>query len=104
MCLDSFLKASKGNKQIYKSRAFHSVGAAYINERSKNELAHILQIGGTHNKQYLVWVEVLCWIDHVWFSKECGCCVCDPSVHLSVASICFVYVFVCRKLSPHLKV
>ena len=23
------------------------------------------------------------------------------SVHLSVPSICFVYVFVCRKLSPH---
>ena len=23
----------------------------------------------------LVWVEVLCWIDHVWSSKECACCV-----------------------------
>ena len=51
MCLDSFLKASKGNNRISKSRAFHSVGAAYINDRSKNELAHILLIGGTHNKQ-----------------------------------------------------
>ena len=46
MCLDSFLKPSKGNNLISKSRAFHSVGAAYI-----NELARILLIGGTHNKQ-----------------------------------------------------
>ena len=51
MCLDSFLKASNGNNRISKSRAFHNVGAAYINDRSKNELAHILLIGGTHNKQ-----------------------------------------------------
>ena len=47
-----------------------------------------------------MWVEVLCWIYHVWSSKECGCYACDPSVHLSVPSIGFVYVFVCRKLSP----
>ena len=46
-----------------------------------------------------MWVEVLCWIDRVWSSKECAC---DPSVHLSVPSIGCVYVFVCRKLSPHL--
>ena len=39
-----------------------------------------------------MWVEVLCWIDHVWSSKECACC--DPSVHLSVPTIGFVYVFV----------
>ena len=45
----------------------------------------------------LLWWEVLCWID-----KECAYCVCDPNVHLSVPSIGFVYVFVCRKLSPHL--
>ena len=31
-------------------------------------------------------------------------CACDPSVYLSAPSICFVYVFVCRKLSPHLRV
>ena len=37
-------------------------------------------------------------------STECACCVCDPSVHLSVPSIWFVCVFVCRKLSPHLRV
>ena len=50
-------------------------------------------------------VEVLCWIDRVWSSKECGaCCACDSRVHLSVPSIGFVYVFVCRKLSPHLGV
>ena len=29
MCLDTFLKVSKGNNLISKSRAFHNVGAAY---------------------------------------------------------------------------
>ena len=42
--------------------------------------------------------------DHVWSSKECMCCACDPSVHLSVPSIGFDYVFVCRKLSPYVRV
>ena len=52
MCLNSFfLKASKGNNLISKSRAFHNVGAAYTKDLSKNELAHVLLIGGTHNKQ-----------------------------------------------------
>ena len=37
------------------------------------------------------------------FQRMCVLC-CDPSVHLSVPSIGFVYVFVCRKLSPHLGV
>ena len=36
-----------------------------------------------------MWVEVLCRIDRVWSSKECACC--DPSVHLSVPSVGFVY-------------
>ena len=36
-----------------------------------------------------MWVEALCWIHRVWSSKECAC---DPSVHLSVPSIGFVYV------------
>ena len=31
-------------------------------------------------------------------------CMAHPSVHLSVPSICLVYVFVCRKLSPYLRV
>ena len=44
------------------------------------------------------------WIDHVWSSKECVCCACDPNERLSALSICFVCVFVCRKLSPHLGV
>ena len=51
MCLNSFLKASKGNNRISKSRAFHNVGAAYTKDLSKNELVHVLLIGGTHNKQ-----------------------------------------------------
>ena len=36
---------------------------------------------------FIVWVEVLCWIDRVLSSKECACCACDPSVYLSVHSI-----------------
>ena len=51
-----------------------------------------------------MWMEVICWIDCVWSSNECACCACDPSVHLSVPSIGFVYVFVCRKLSPDLRI
>ena len=51
MCLALFMKSSKGNNLIYKSITFHSVGAAYINDRTKNELAHIFIIGGIHNKQ-----------------------------------------------------
>ena len=47
---------------------------------------------------------VLCWIYRIWSFKECACCACDPNVHLSVHSIGFVYVFVCRKLSPRLRV
>ena len=50
-------------------------------------------------------VMVLCWIDHVWSSKECVCCVCDPNERLSAPSIYVLFcVFVCRKLSPHLGV
>ena len=44
-------------------------------------------------------MEVLCWIDRVWYSKECVCCACDPNVHLDVPSIGLVCV--CRKLSPN---
>ena len=48
MCLDTFfLRVSKGNNL----KAFHNVGAAYTKDLSKNELANVLQIGGTHNKQ-----------------------------------------------------
>ena len=36
--------------------------------------------------------------------KSVVCCARDPKERLSVPSICFVYVFVCRKLSPHLGV
>ena len=31
-------------------------------------------------------------MDHVWSAKECACCACDLSVHLSVPSIGFLYV------------
>ena len=32
---------------------------------------------------------MVCWIDCVWSSTECACCACNPSVHLSIPSICF---------------
>ena len=32
-------------------------------------------------------VVVLCWIDHVWYSKECVCCACDPNEHLQLLCI-----------------
>ena len=30
---------------------------------------------------------MLYWIDRVWSSRECTCCACEPSVHLSVPSV-----------------
>ena len=45
MCLDSFFEIIKGNNLISNPSTFHSVGAAYINDHSKNELAHILLLG-----------------------------------------------------------
>ena len=51
-----------------------------------------------------MWFEVLYWIDHVWPSIEYVCCACSPSERQDAPSICFVCVFVCRKLSPHLGV
>ena len=55
-----------------------------------------------------VFVDLLLNVMHV-FSVGGGvdrvlCCACDPSVLLSVPSICFVCVFVCRKLFPHFSV
>ena len=41
----------------------------------------------------IVWMEVLCWIYRVLSSNECAYCACDPSVHLSIPPIGFVYVF-----------
>ena len=34
-------------------------------------------------------LEVLCWIDHVWSSKDCVRCACDPSVLLT--SVLFMF-------------
>ena len=44
-------------------------------------------------------VVVLCWIDHVWSSKECVCCACDPNKRLSAPSISFVYIFMSEVIS-----
>ena len=38
------------------------------------------------------------------FHRMCVWCACDPSVRLYAPSIGFVCVFVCRKLSPDLRV
>ena len=38
-------------------------------------------------------VVVLCWIDHVWSSKECVCCACDPNERLS-DYVFFVFLYV----------
>ena len=43
----------------------------------------------------LLSVEVLYWIYHVWSSKECVGCACDPSERLDVPYIClFVFLYV----------
>ena len=47
-----------------------------------------------------MWMEVLGWIDSVWSSKECTSSACDPSVHLIVPSIDFVYVVVVCPFQP----
>ena len=40
-------------------------------------------------------LEVLYRIDHVWSSKECVCCACDPSERLDVPSnVLFVILYV----------
>ena len=36
---------------------------------------------------------MLSWIDRIWSSTVCACCACDPSVHLSVPSICLFVLF-----------
>ena len=42
-----------------------------------------------------IWVVLyFCWLIRVWSSKEYVYCVCDPSVCLSVSSICQTCVFV----------
>ena len=50
-----------------------------------------------------MWLEVLYWIDHVWFSIEYVCCACGPSERLDALSIC-LFVFCMSELSPHLGV
>ena len=37
--------------------------------------------------EVFVCVVVLCWLDHVWSSKECVCCACDHNERLSAPSI-----------------
>ena len=39
----------------------------------------------------LLCVVVLCWIDHVWSSKEYVCCACDPNERLGAPSICLCF-------------
>ena len=46
-----------------------------------------------------MWVDMLCWIDHVCLLKKVGVV---PSVHLDIPSIGFNSL--CGMLSPHLGV
>ena len=36
-----------------------------------------------------MWLEVLYWIDYLWYFIECMCCACGPSECLDAPSICF---------------
>ena len=49
-------------------------------------------------------MELLCVLGGALLDIECVCCACGPSRRLDAPSICFVCVFVCWKLSPHLGV
>ena len=53
---------------------------------------------------FLLLLSVVYRIDHARSSKECVRCARGPSERPDAPSICFVCVFVCRKLSPHLGV
>ena len=51
MCLNFFFKHQRAIIEYLNQGHSHNVGAAYTKDLSKNELAHVLLIGGTHNKQ-----------------------------------------------------
>ena len=60
-------------------------------------------------KQFAIYLSVFAIVGGgVLLDRQCmvfhRMCVCDPSERLDAPSICFVCVFVCRKLSPHLGV
>ena len=40
-----------------------------------------------------MWLEVLCWIYHVWSSKYCVSCACNPSVCLDAPTIYYISSF-----------
>ena len=48
--------------------------------------------------------EVICWLYHIWSSKECMCCACDLIVYWDAPSIGFVCVCIWRKCPPHLRI
>ena len=70
--------------------AFHNVGAAYSKDLSKNELAHLLLIGGTHNKQgsnnARVRIVVLLTINLIKSKSIINCLVCQKQ-HLKNNSV-----------------
>ena len=71
-------------------------------------VAHLTVFVNCLVKQFAICVGVFagalfdrpCMVFHIM----CVCCACDPSCPIDAPSICFVCVFVCRKLSPHLGV
>ena len=36
-------------------------------------------------------VELLCWIDHVWSSKECEYCICDLYLSVFLYRVCLCF-------------
>ena len=47
----------------------------------------------------LVWLEEVCWIDHVLSFKECVCYACYPSVCLEAPSICLFVFYMSEVIS-----
>ena len=76
---------------------FDSVLNCLVNRFAKsmqNQSSHIMLCLGVVAillLNVMVCVVVLCWIDHVWSSKECVCCACDPNERLSAPSICLCF-------------
>ena len=51
MCLDTFLKVSKGNTLISKSRAFHNVGAAYTTTKCIIRISGYCRLLGSYKSR-----------------------------------------------------
>ena len=68
------------------------VCCAFANSLVKQFTMGVVAILLLNVMDVFVCVDVLCWIDHVWYSKECVCFAFDPIERLGAPSICFVCV------------